>query len=61
MKGEGERGERKESREQKDRKNSPPSLPRQLPAGLTSKGNQATEDLASSLTSLALNLETSQR
>ena len=57
MKGEGERGERKESREQKERKNSPPSLS----AGLTSKGNQATEDLASSLTSLALNLETSQR
>ena len=60
MKGEGERGERKErkeSREQKERKNSPPSLS----AGLTSKGKQATEDLASSLTSLALNLETSQR
>ena len=55
-KGEGERGERKvrkESRKQKERRNSPPGRPQQLPRGLTSKGNQAPEDFASGLTSLA--------
>ena len=55
-KGEGERGERKvrkESRKQKERRNSPPGRPQQLPRGLTSEGNQAPEDFASGLTSLA--------